>query len=304
MSIRDYAPIGIAYQMLYLRCATDPDFHAETLLNFVMRTDIDTFDFCIPYGDHLRPRCIEAVRNSGKTELGYAAILFPLRKISLGSLSRQEQEMSKLILKDQIDMAIACGAKTFNYASGIDVPQDRKKATQAFADMCCWICERLAPHNMTAIIEPFDREVDKKFLLGPSTECVDLVEQVRSKGFENIGFVVDMAHIPIMGETFDYALRTAKPYIKRLHIGNCVLKNKSDPYFGDSHAPMGYPGGENDVPELVQFLQACVSLGLITKRREVPVLFETQCFPNQSPDETMADQFDRLDQAWKMVKVS
>jgi hypothetical protein len=112
MSFRDFARIGIAHFMLHPKAVLDPDDHVSTFLPFVNRADIETFDCCIPFGDKQRSKCIDAIRNCGKDDLGYAAILFPLRKISLGSLSRQEQEMSKLVLADQIDMAIAWDIET------------------------------------------------------------------------------------------------------------------------------------------------------------------------------------------------
>ena len=49
-----YARIGISHQLLYPRCFVDPDYHAETLLHFLQRTDMETFDACIPFGDDLR----------------------------------------------------------------------------------------------------------------------------------------------------------------------------------------------------------------------------------------------------------
>lgn len=47
--IREYARIGLVHHMLYPECKKDPDYHVETLLEFIKRKDIETFDCYIPY---------------------------------------------------------------------------------------------------------------------------------------------------------------------------------------------------------------------------------------------------------------
>lgn len=38
---------------------------------------------------------------------------------------------------------------------------------------------KLAPFNITALLEPFDIEIDKKFLYGPTEKCVELIESLQ-----------------------------------------------------------------------------------------------------------------------------
>ena len=49
--IREYAKLGLVHHLLYSECGDDPAIHVETLLKFIKRTDIETFDCCLPYGD-------------------------------------------------------------------------------------------------------------------------------------------------------------------------------------------------------------------------------------------------------------
>ena len=48
------------------------------------------------------------------------------------------------------------------------------------------------------------------------------------------------------------------------HVGNCVKAAELAGY-GDRHPRFGFPGGENGVPELVDFLQALFAVGYLKK---------------------------------------
>lgn len=298
--IRDYARIGLVHHLLYPKCTEDPDDHVRTLEEFVRRDDIETLDCCIPFGEDRRRRAIAAVKSSGK-EVVYAMHLFPSRKISFGSTSPAEQGAIHLVVGDQVDMAAAVGATGYVFASGADVPEgERPAAREAFADFCRWFCAKLKPHGITALLEPFDRTIDKKFLYGPTTECAQLVRSLEPE-VDNLGIELDVAHLPLMGESFEGAIKTTAPYLRRVHLGNCVLKDKSHPLYGDQHPPMGIEGGEIDVPELAEILSLLLGAGYLNKDARGALVLEMQPFPGSTPDETVADSFARLGKAWEMV---
>lgn len=298
-NIRNYARIGLVHHMLYPECTKDPDYHVETLLEFIQRKDIETFDCCIPYGEKRRKRLIDSVKNSGK-EVVYALHLFPLREVSLSSLCPQEQKRSRSIIKDQINIAAAIGATGFVFASGADLPDNRDKARKCFADFCKWFCMELKPHGIDALLEPFDRTIDKKFLYGPIDECVELLDSL-SNEVNNIGVELDFAHLPLMGEDFEYSTIKTIPHLKRVHLGNCVLKDKNSPLYGDKHPPIGIEGGEIDIPELTVILRSLLKTGYLNKNRRGALIFEITPFPNKSVEYTINDNFERLEKAWEMV---
>ncbi len=298
--IREYARIGLVHHLLHPGCAGDADEHARTLAAFVRRDDIETFDCCLPYGHDRRRRLIPVVRDCGKTDVAYALFLFPSRKISLGSLSPAEQGLARLAVSDQIELAAAIGAAGFVFSSGADVPEARPAAREAFADFCRWFCGELKAPGITALLEPFDTDVDKKCLYGPTERCVELIESLRPE-VDNLKIELDMAHLPLMGETFDHAVRTAAPHLGRVHLGNCVLADPSHPLYGDKHPPLGLPGGEHDVPELTAFLRLLLEAGYLKRGRRRSLVLEISPFPGKSVDETVADNLARLARAWAAV---
>jgi sugar phosphate isomerase/epimerase len=297
--IRNYARLGFVHHILYPDCTKDPEYHIETLLNLIQREDIETLDCYIPYGDEIRKKVIDKIRKCGK-EVVYDLHTFPSRKISLGSLDPQEQGLSRIVIKDQINIAGAIGAKGLVFASGADIPDNRGAAKSCFSDFCRWFCSELEQYGINALLEPFDRDIDKKFLLGPINECVDFLDSLSSE-VKNIGIELDFAHLPLIGDDFQYSIYKTAHYLKRVHLGNCVLKNKKSPLYGDHHPPIGIEGGEIDVAELIVILKGLLEIGYIDKYRRGAIVLEITPFPGKSLEYTIDDNIERLEKAWREV---
>ncbi|MGG1516538.1 TIM barrel protein [Paenibacillus oryzisoli] len=298
--LSDYSKIGLVHHMIYPECMTDQDAHVRTLIELSQREDIETFDCCIPFGEERREQLISHLTQIRK-EIIYALHLYPLRKIALASSSPHDQEISRMIVRDQIEMAAAIGATGFIFASGPDFPEERESAKRRFSEFTSWFCKQLNNRSMIGLLEPFDREIDKKFLLGPSEECAEFVQSLRHSGIDNLFIELDMAHVPLMGESFTHAIHQLSPYLKRVHLGNCILKDKQHVWYGDYHPPIGYQGGEIDTPELAGILQELLSVGYLSKKERGALILEMVPYPGQTSAYTIEDNFQRLEDAWKLV---
>lgn len=300
-SIREYARIGLVHHMLYPECGQDPAGHAATLTHLAARTDIDTLDCCMPYDPAARAKLIPALKECGKTDITFAAHFFPLRKLSFCSPVITEQEQARMVVRDMVECAASVGATGFIFASGGPPPAEAgPEHYEAFAAFCRWLCGTLKPHSITALLEPFDTTIDKCFLYGPTADCVKLIESLEPE-VDNLGIELDVAHLPLMNESFSEAIRNVAPYLKRVHLGNCVLRDKTHPRYGDTHPPIGLPGGEIDVPETAQFLKALLDAGFLSRENPGNLVVETTPWPGMSVEETILDSFRRLDAAWTMV---
>ncbi|MFA7673513.1 MAG: TIM barrel protein [Clostridia bacterium] len=297
--IRSYAKLGLVHHMLYPKCTCDADFHMDTLIEFSRRKDIETFDCCLPYGDERRERITEELLKCDK-QIVYALHLFPSRKISLSSRDIQEQAMTRIIIKDQIDMAVKIGAKGFVFVSGADDPDHREEARAAFKAFCRWFCKELKPYDITALLEPFDRTIDKKYLYGPIDDCIGLMDDL-SEEFDNIGIELDMAHLPLMSEEFGSAIARCGRYIKRVHLGNCVKCNVNNPWYGDKHPPMDFEEGEISKKELKIILESLLDIGYLSKEKRGALVMEMQPYPDKTPDYTIKRTMKLLDEAWNEI---
>ena len=296
-----HARLGLVHHMLYPRSMEDPDYHVATLEAVARRDDIETFDCCLPYGRERQQRLARAIQTSDKEHIAFAIHLFPLRKLSLAATSYSEQVQVRILMQDFIAQAAAIGARSFIFASG--GPPYAEAAAQhhrCFLDFCRWLCEELAPHGIDALLEPFDFDHDKKFLYGPLDRNIDLVARLADE-FPNVGIELDMAHLPLMREGFRSAIRRTAPWLRRVHLGNCVSRISSDPFFGDRHPPIGYPAGDIDGPELVEILSALKLANFLNPENRGDVLLEINPFPGRTEEESVADNFRRVHDAWNMV---
>ena len=81
--IRKFARLGLSHFMLYPKCMEDSDYHVRTLEALVKREDIETFDCFVPYGQVRQKRLVQAIRRSGKENIGFFIHHFPYRKLLL-----------------------------------------------------------------------------------------------------------------------------------------------------------------------------------------------------------------------------
>lgn len=300
--ITEYARIGLVHHMLYSRHLNDPEAHARTLAAFCQWPQIETLDCCLPYGDALQKELIPVLKKCGKEHITFATHLFPLRKLSFASTNYAEQAQARMIVSDLVRQAAAIGSTGFIFASG-GPPEAQAKPEHyaAFKDFFLWLCRELKPHGISALLEPFDMDFDKSFLMGSTRHCVEMLEDL-SKDVDNLGIELDMAHLPLMRETFAEAVHTTAPWLKRVHLGNCVMRDKTDRFYGDNHPPMGYPGGEIDVEQLVEILGLLLEVGFLNKENRGDLVVELNPFPGMSEEDSVKDNFKRLNEAWAQVQ--
>jgi len=113
----------------------------------------------------------------------------------------------------------------------------------------------------------------------------------------------DMGHAPLLDEKPPEALRMLKDDLVHVHVGNCV-KIPGHSAYGDKHPRFGLKGGENDVPQLVEFLRALKDIGYIqSSPREVsPVIgFELKPVPGEKSESVIANGKRTWRKAWNLL---
>lgn len=70
---------------------------------------------------------------------------------------------------------------------------------------------------------------------------------------------INLVHID---ETPLAALTIVGPHLVHAHVGNCV-KVPGRASYGDLYPRFGFPSFENDVPQLVEFIQALFQMGYL-----------------------------------------
>ena len=240
------------------------------------------------------------ILEASKLIIGYVGQLALLsHKLDLNSPVPQQREAAISQVKSGVDEAYFLGAKQLAVLSGpTPTPDKREKAKELLVDSLTQICGYAqSKGNLGIALEIFDRDIDKKCLIGPTEEAVEIAREVR-RHYPNFGLLVDLSHLPLLKESADRALKTARDYLTHVHIGNCILKDKNHPAYGDKHPPFGLAVGDNDVEEVRLFLKALMEIEYIGEGKQNVVAFEVKPLNGQSPEVVVANAKRTLMEAW------
>jgi sugar phosphate isomerase/epimerase len=225
------------------------------------------------------------------------------QKLDLNSLDELTRERAVSEMRAGIDEAEEMGITDFGLLSGPH-PGDaqRDAAMAALVQSLDEICTYATDRGITVALEVFDRDIDKKCLIGPAADARELAERVKAK-HPSFGLMVDLSHIPLLHESPAAALRPVADHIAHIHIGNAYMDDKTDPAYGDMHPRFGYPGSANDVPELVAFLNELFHIGYLKADRShrATVSFEVKPVGAENPAVMIANSQRKLIEAWAQV---
>ena len=192
-----------------------------------------------------------------------------IERINLNSLDSAMRNKAVEVVKGLVDEAYAMNAKILVACSGPDPTKDRERAKvsliESLRDLCRYAEQKARDYTLLISLENFDRDVDKKLLIGPTADAAEIAKAVREE-YRNFGLTVDLSHLPLLKETSKEALSLAGDYLEHTHVGNCIMKDKSHPLYGDQHPRFGMKGSESDVEELADFLRALRDVGYFGKK--------------------------------------
>ena len=184
------------------------------------------------------------------------------QKLNVSSLDAGERQVALDAISPYLEQAAELGAKRFALLSGPDPgAPSRQAATEALVESLLKLCAAARQYGLSVLLETFDRAVDKKALIGPSIEAAGVAERVK-RDFPEFGLMYDQAHMVLLDEAPEAALRVLDRHLAHVHAGNCV-KTPGQPGYGDLHPRFGFPGGENDVPQLTEFIEALFEVGYL-----------------------------------------
>lgn len=213
---------------------------------------------------------VRSIAKQSGLRLGFGAQpVLLLQKLSLNDLDEEGRQKAISEIKKAIDEAYEMGCQRMAFLTGPDPGDtDRERALDLLADSLTTLCKYGDDKGIGLTLETFDRDVDKRSLIGPSDLAARFAARMR-KDFSSFGLLYDLSHMPLLNETAKDALSTLKDYLVHIHVGNCVKVEGRDAY-GDQHPRFGYPGSENDVPELVEFLKSLFEIGYLDYDKEGP----------------------------------
>ena len=248
-----------------------------------------------------RRRAIAVVRSSGM-RVGFGAHPIILSEgLNLNAPDEGERRAAIDRLVPFIDEACEWGALAFVVLSGKDPGDaDRDRATDALIGSLDELADESRKRGGPPIVlEQFDRvPFGKNCLVGPTPLAAEVARKMRDE-HPDFGLLLDLSHLPLLGEDPAAALATAKEYLNYVHVGNCVLKDETHEAYGDNHPPFGIPEGENGVAALRDFLKSLFDVGFLAIDRRPVVGFEIKPTTGWTSDAVLDHARATLEQAWE-----
>ncbi|MCS7185678.1 MAG: TIM barrel protein [Armatimonadota bacterium] len=232
---------------------------------------------------------VRSLLQTAQLDCGFAATPVILRQgLNPSATDELTRKTAVAELKSCVDEAIALGAKTLTLMSGPfggDERGELKAFIQTLDEICDYAADKSPDKPLLVLVEPFDRNVDKKALVGPSHLAGVLASEMLARR-KNFGLLIDLSHLPLLNEAIDECLiALPSDSVRHVHIGNCVVV-PDDPLYGDQHPPFGYHRSENGVEQVRVFLSALHYSGYFSRPSpyNLPtVSFEVKPLPDQDP---------------------
>ena len=302
-SIHSYMKVGIIHFMIYPETMKGEGPILETLQKICEDDFFSAVEISWMKDSEIRKKAAAMLEQSNITVAYGAQPTLLVNKYNVNSLDPAERKKVVDFLKERIDEASELGAKAVAILSGADPgPEKREEAKKALVASLIELSKYAATKSLNFVLETFDRDIDKKALIGPSDEAAKIAKEVR-KECKNFGLMVDLSHMPLLSETPKQSLTAVKDYLVHAHMGNAVMRDKTAPGYGDQHPRFGISTGENGVKELTDFLKCLFDVGYLGKKTDnLPIVsFEVKPLPGENPEVLIANSKRVLREAWNRV---
>jgi sugar phosphate isomerase/epimerase len=217
------------------------------------------------------------------------------------NLNEAERKKAEAALIESIDQANELGAGNMAFLSGTWEDETKEQSYAQLLKTTQTLCNYAAEKNIMVELEVFDYDIAKKSLIGPAPLAARFAADIRTT-HNNFGLLIDLSHIPLTHETPEFVVRTLRPYLTHFHIGNTVCKNPSLTGYGDEHQRFGFPGSENDVYEVLNFLRVLKQEGFFCSERPYMLSFEIKPWQSEYPDLVIANAKRVLNRAWALLE--
>ena len=296
--------IGIVHPMIFPECGRGEGPILETASRIINDEFFGAIEVSLVKDPETKKKLVRLLNEGDIDVIFCGGPVMLAQKLDLNALDDPQRKKSVEGTKQIIDMAYEDNAKICALLSGPMPPSEKKqKATELLVESLKELCNYAKSRgNLMVTLENFDVEYEKRCLVGPTSEAAAVARAVR-KTCGNFGLTVDLSHLPLLHEKPE-AVLAAGECLEHAHMGNCIMRDKTNPMYGDQHPRFGAAGGENDVAELVTFLKALKKMGYFTKKTatEKPVVsFEVKPAPGESSEAVLAGSKRVLIDAWARI---
>lgn len=300
-SLHDFMRVGIVQFMAYPQSKS-----AEYVLRSIASIVEDEFFDAIEITsapDPVTEKQIRQLLESSGVMVGFSAHpALIANQADLNSLEEEERRRAVELVKEAVDDAYRLGASNLAFMSGKDPGDSRRDEAlgsliKSVQEICAYARSK---GSLEILLEPFDHDTQFRCLIGQSRLAAEVAQEVR-KVDTAFGLMVDMSHLPMLRETPKEALHAVKDYLKHAHMGNCLIRDPNHPLYGDKHPRFGYPGSENGVAELTEYVRTLLEVGYLEEGKGRTLSFEIKPEPGEFSEAIIAQAKRTLRTAWQRI---
>lgn len=299
---KNYFKMGIVHFMAFPETIKGEGPILETITKIAKDDFFEAIEITWIKDEEVRKKTKDLLFSSGLEVCYGAQPPLLIEKLNLNSENPEQTARAVEMVKKCINEASFLGIRKLGLLSGKDPGQEKRyQAIKVFIHSLKQICRYAQEKDISISLETFDRNVDKKCLIGSALDGKRVAEEVREE-YSNFGIMYDLSHVPLLKENDLQALKVLKQTLTHVHIGNCVLKKASSLY-GDLHPPFAILEGENGVEELEGFIKALFKIGYLKKNPKIkPIIsFEVKPLLDQDPEIVIAQSKRVLKEAWRLL---
>lgn len=221
-------------------------------------------------------------------------------KLNPNAIKEEDRLKAEATLMEAVDEACFLGAEGIVFLAGKWEENTKNQAYSQLLKTTGNVCKYAAQKAMNVELEVFDFDMDKAALIGPAPFAARFASDMRMR-HSNFGLLVDLSHFPTTYETSRFVIRTLRPYITHLHIGNAVVKKSCDGY-GDLHPRFGYPDSANDTSELLDFFRVIKEEGFFNVEKPFVLSMEVMPRPGENEEIVLANTKRVVRRAWALLE--
>lgn len=295
--IHKYMKVGLVHFMAYPDTIKGDGPIEETVKRIAADDYFDAIEITWINDDSVRKNVKKMLDTSAITVCYGAQPRLLTTGFNPNSVNEADRQKAEDTLKAGIDEAAEMEASGFAFLSGAWEETTKDEAFDSLIKTTVEICKYAKEKGVPQVsLEVFDYDVDKCSLIGPAQLAKKYAEAV-CKQVDNFGLMVDLSHLPLLRETAKESILPIKDYIVHAHMGNAVV-TEGLPAYGDAHPRFGFPGGSNDVDELVEYLQVLLDIGYLNTENPPVLSFEVKPFGDEDAELVIANAKRTLNAAW------
>ncbi|WP_243009145.1 TIM barrel protein [Clostridium sp. AM58-1XD] len=209
MQLKDFVSFGISPSMLFPGSFDDELTHYKAVELCCHLPEFERFETFLPHSERLRRAEInDMARHHKKLNYNIPGYFQLDNEFNPCSDTASIRANALASMKEQIDFAAEAGSSIVEMTGSVDKgPERREELLDRFFEYFMEVSLYAEKYGILTAIEPIERSRFKRLFLGPTSECAEFIKKAREAGAGNARLMLDFAHLPLMEEQADEAVR-------------------------------------------------------------------------------------------------